>query len=117
MNTSVAERFTQAQSAAIESMLEVSKVYLNSTGRLTQLNMDALRDSVNEGTATFCALTGLSAGVAIKEARSEAISPAFERAMTYAREVQELAADTQEQVVGLANIRMAEMTRLVKLSA
>ncbi|AWI81477.1 hypothetical protein CEW87_20170 [Parazoarcus communis] len=117
MNISVVESITQAQGAAIESILMVSKVYLDSTERLTQLNMDVLRDSVNDGTAAFCALTGVTAGASIKDAQSEIVVPMFERAMAYARNVQELASETQDQVAQLANARMSELKKVAKLSA
>ncbi len=117
MKTSVVESITQAQSSAIESMLMASKIYLDSTERLTQLNMEALRDSVNEGTAALCALTGVTKGVSIKDAQSEIVSPMFERALAYARNVQALTADTQDQVAQLANARVAELKKAVKLSA
>ncbi|MCK9259609.1 MAG: phasin family protein [Azoarcus sp.] len=117
MNTSVAERFIQGQSGGVESMLAVSKVCLDTAERLTQLNLDALRDSINEGTAAFCVLTGTTAGPVMKEGWSEIVPPIFERAVVYASKVHELAADTQDQVTQIAAERMTELKKAAQLSA
>ena len=94
-SNTIAAKTDAAQTKAIDGLLAISNVYLESAGRLSELTLSAARESL-EGCVAASRDTSAGGAGAIQAVFGQ---PAIERAMAYARTSFEILSHAQQEAV------------------
>lgn len=101
-------------SAFTSTLLEMSQLCLSSLERLSALNLNAMRQALDESMVTADRVTQ-SGGDPTTVAQSQDIKPLMERSMSYSQNVMEICASTQEEMMRLVNSRMGDFKLIAPL--
>lgn len=94
---------------AVDSFLILSKVYLASIERLSALNLNAARESIDDCAAATKTLAGTKADSDFINLLSVIGQPMWEKALTHSRHTFEIIAKTQEEVSKVIAGQLAQL--------
>ena len=89
------------QRTLLDSFLDISRAYLQSTERISALSMAAIRETVNDAAALAGSLAGATSVEEVREIKSALDVSMIDRALAYSLDMQEAATDTQLEVCNL----------------
>lgn len=101
-------------SAFTSTVLEMSQLCLSSLERLSALNLNAMRQALDESMVTADRVSQ-SGGDPTAVAQPQDMKPLLERSMSYSQNVMEICASTQEEMMRLMNSRMGEFKLITPL--
>ena len=89
----------QAQQTALQAILRVSKAYLVSTERLTALNLSTFRRAMTDSAAVATKIASAGSMEEVQRLQNALATDMTTRLSDYGRSVQEIASDTQSEMV------------------
>lgn len=101
-------------SAFTSTLLEMSQLCLSSLERLSALNLNAMRQALDESMVTADRVSQ-SGGDPTAVTQPQDMKPLLERSMSYSQNVMEICASTQEEMMRLMNSRMGDFKLLAPL--
>lgn len=103
------QKLTDAVNANLQTYLSFAEIILNSSERLSSLNLEASRSAFQQFSASVAPLSGDGIGEQIT-ARINDQGRNLEQAVGYLRNVGEVYAQTQSELAELGSRRVAELT-------
>lgn len=85
----------------LDSFLDISRTYLQSTERISALNMALILDAVSDGAGVADTLAGAATVAEVQEIATAMDVTMIDRALAYSLGVQEITTETQTKVVCL----------------
>lgn len=107
MATTPQNEITANTSTLATTFLEMSQLCLSSLERLSALNLNAMREALDEGMVTADRMSHSNEDPATM-AQPKNIQPLLNRSMSYSQNVMEICASTQEEMMRLVNSRMSD---------
>ena len=89
------------QRTFLDSFLDISRAYLQSSERISALNMAAIRETVNDAAALAGSLAGATSVEEVQEIASAMDVSLIDRALAYSLDVQQAATNAQLEVCNL----------------
>lgn len=99
MSTTHRKDAVASNTAAVDAVLTLSSVYLTSVERLSSLNLNTARETIEDLAAATKALAGAKAGNDFSHLLSEFGQPMWEKGVTHLRSTYEIMAKTQEEML------------------
>lgn len=96
-----AEADSHDQWMFLRSFLDISQTYLQSTERISALNLTLMLDAVNDGVGVVDTLASASSAAEIQEIATAMDVTIIDRALAYSVGMQEITTETQAEVVCL----------------
>lgn len=109
MSFTVTESGTYAQSAALDSFLEISRLSLKNAERLADLNTAALREAFTGSAAAVHAFAGITSAVEMQAIQSKLVAPMMDSALAYGRSVHDVTAQTQQEISRLLQSQLSAL--------
>lgn len=116
MSVAVTENTIRAQSAALDSFLAMSRLSLEGAERLSELNSAALRDAFTDSAAVARGFAEMTLTSDMQQIQSTLVAPMMNRALAYGRSVQELGAQTQQEVSRQMQSQLSVLSEKTALS-
>jgi hypothetical protein len=95
------EARTHDQWPFLDSFLDISRTYLQSTERISALNVALILDAVSDGVDVADTLVGAATAAEVQEIATALDVTMIDRALAYSLGVQEITTETHTQVVCL----------------
>lgn len=102
-----AEQFVAANKANVETLLELSQKTFAGIEKLVELNLQAARASLEESAEHAKALLSAKDAQEILALQASLLQPASEKAVSYGRQVYEIASSTQAEMAKMAETQLA----------
>jgi len=109
MSFTITNSGTYAQSAVLDSFLEISRLSLNNAARLADLNTAALRETFTGSAAAVHAFAGITSAAEMQAIQSKLVAPMMDKALAYGRSVHDVAAQTQQEISKLMQSQLAAL--------
>lgn len=109
MSFAITDSSTYAQSAALDSFLEISRLSLKNAEGLADLNAVALREAFTGGAAAVHAFAGITSASELQSIQSKLVAPMMDKALAYGRSVHDLAAQTQQEISQLLQSQLSAL--------
>ena len=107
------ESLASANKAAVESYLTLANTAFASAERLAALNLNTARAFIEDGMANAKVLLGVKDLQQLVGLQTTLAQPAVEKFVSYARNVYEIATQTQEEVSKIVESQFAEVNKNV----
>ena len=91
------EQFAAANKATVDSLLSVANTALASAERITALNLNTARATLEDSVSNVKAALGAKDPKEAAIMQSSLAQPAVEKAIAYARSIQEISTETQQE--------------------
>jgi phasin family protein len=101
------EQFAAANKAALDTLLELSQKAFAGVEKLVELNLQAARASLEESAEHAKALLAAKDPQEMLSLQASLLQPASEKAVSYGRQVYEIASSTQAEVAKLAEAQLS----------
>lgn len=115
------EQIAAANKANLEALVSLTHKAFESIEKLVELNMQAARNTLEENAAHAKAVLSAKGPQELAALQTEYVKPAQEKALSYGRQVYDIAASTQAEVSKLAEAQLAtakeKFTELVDQAA
>jgi phasin family protein len=105
------EQFVQLHKSALESFHAAALASMEGFEKLTELNLQAARTSIEEGTETIKSLLEAKDAKALSELANAGGQPAAEKFAAYAKHVYEITSATNAELVKLVEKQFAESNK------
>lgn len=105
------EPFSAASKAMADAALTFANVALASSERLAALNLNTVRSSFEDGAVNAKLLMDIKDPQGLVSLQSGMVSQGVEKAVAYSRSVSEITAQTQEELMRLAEIQFADFQK------
>lgn len=105
------EQFAAVSQANLEKLVALANSALSRAERLAELNLNAVRSVLEDSVATTRKLAEAKDPQQLASLQAELTKPMIDRAVAYARSVQQIATEGQEEVSGLFEDQIAELNR------
>lgn len=102
-----AEQFATANKATLDTLLELSQKTFAGVEKIVELNLQAARASLEESGEHAKALLAAKDAQEVLALQAALIQPASEKAVSYSRQVYEIATATQAEVTKVAEAQFA----------
>jgi phasin family protein len=109
-----AEQFSAAQQANLTAAADLSQTAFASFERLVELNMAAGKAAVSESFANVQTLMSAKTPQELMAAQAALVQPAFEKSMSYGRQLAEITQSTGGEFTKAVETKMAESEQAVK---
>ncbi|HRK10625.1 MAG TPA: phasin family protein [Thauera sp.] len=103
------EQFLAINKAQLETLLSLANSALARAERLTELNLNTTRSVLEDGVAITRKLAEAKTPQELASLQAELTQPMLDKAVAYARNVQELAAEGQQETAKLVESQVAEL--------
>ena len=107
------EQFTSANKASVDSLFTIAQAQFAAFERRSALNFNTTKAAFEDGVSQTKALLSVKDAQELVSLSTAAAQPALEKAITYSRNVYEVATQTQAEVTKLAETQAAEMNKTV----
>ena len=108
------EQFVALNQANLEKMMALANSALARAERLAELNLNTVRSVLEDSVATSRKLAEVKDPQQLASLQAELTKPMLDKAVAYARSVQQIATEGQEEVSGLFEDQIAELNRNFK---
>jgi len=105
------EQFAAANKANIETMLTLANTAFASAERLAALNLNTARTLLEDGVANAKAMLAVKDMQELVDLHTSLAQPLVEKVVAYARNVYEIASQSQEEISKLLESQMAEINK------
>ena len=105
------EQFIQFNKAAIESMQAAAQSSVEGLERLTELNIQAARASIDETTQMLKGMLSSKDAKDLADVANANAQPSAEKFVSYAKQVYDIAAETNTEIVRVFEKQMAEVNK------
>jgi phasin family protein len=102
------EQFAAANKANLDALVTLSQQAFKGIEQLVELNMSAARASLDETADKARAVLGATDPQSLMAVQASMLQPATDKAMTYGKQVADIAAATQAEVTKLAEAQLAQ---------
>lgn len=109
MSFAIAESNTYAQSAVLDSFLEISRLSLKNAERLADLNAVALREAFTGSAAAVHAFAGITSASEMQAIQSKLVTPMMDKALAYGRSVHDAAVQSQQEISRLLQSQLSAL--------
>lgn len=107
------EPFVAANKAAVDSLLAIANTALASAERISSLNLNTARASLEDSAAGIKAIADAKDVQGLATVATSISQPAIEKASAYARSVYEIAAQTQGELTKLVEAQVGDFQKTV----
>lgn len=107
------EQIAAANKANVETLLTLANTAFASAERLAALNLNTARNLLEDGVSNTKTLLGAKDLQELVNLQASLAQPALEKLVSYARNVYEIASQTQEEVSKLVEGQIAEVNKSV----
>ena len=105
------EQFAALGQANLESLMSLAGSAIARAERLAELNLNTVRSVLEDSVATTRKLAEVKNPQELANLQAELTKPMIDKAVAYARSVQEIATEGQNEVSSLFEKQIAELTR------
>jgi phasin family protein len=105
------EQFVAANKANVETVMTLINSAVARAERLTALNLNTVRTVLENGTASAKALMAIKNPQDLASLQAELAQPIVEEAVAYARSVNEIVTEGQQEVAKLFEAQVAELNK------
>jgi phasin family protein len=105
------EQFVAANKANVETVMTLINSAVARAERLTALNLNTVRTVLENGTASAKALMAIKNPQDLASLQAELAQPIVEEAVAYARSVNEIVTEGQQEVAKLFEVQVAELNK------
>jgi phasin family protein len=105
------EQLAAASKANVETVMTLVNSAVSRAERLAALNLETARSVLEEGTASAKTLSTVKSPQELAELQASLTQPIVEKAMAYARSVNEIVAEGQQEVTKLFEVQIAELNK------
>ncbi|MDR1995732.1 phasin family protein [Azonexus sp.] len=107
------EQLSATNRATVDSLLALANTALVSAERITELNLNAVRATLEDGTSGFQSMISAKDPQAVLEAQQALAQPALEKAAAYSRSMAEIATQTQQEMAEMLEAQFGDFQRSV----
>lgn len=113
MNNPTVEQFTNAHKANLDTLYGLSQSAFEGVEKVVALNLQASKAAMTEATDAAKAVLGVKDVQSLFALQQSLLQPAAEKALAYGRHVYEIAAQTNAEVVRVAEEQFADLQQKV----
>jgi phasin family protein len=110
-NFTTPEQFAAANKANVETAMSLVKSAVARAERISALNLNTVRSVLEDSTASAKTLTAVKNPQELMDLQATLTQPIVEKAVDYARSVNEIVAEGQQEVAKLFEAKIAEMNK------
>lgn len=105
------EQFAAAGQASLEAMMSLANSAIARAERLAELNLNTVRSVLEDSVATTRKLAEAKDPQQLAKLQGELTKPMLDKAVAYARSVQEIATEGQQEVSNLFEKQIADLNK------
>ncbi|MDR0775824.1 MAG: phasin family protein [Azonexus sp.] len=109
------EQLSAVNRATVDSLLALANTALVSAERITELNLNTVRATLEDGTSGLQSMIFAQDPQAVLEAQQALAQPALEKAAAYSRSMTEIATQTQQEMAQMLEAQFGDFQKSVAI--